>query len=453
MSPPAADPLLRRSPTRAVFVQGLPLALGLALHAAINLVDLAMVGRLGEEAVQAAHVATTWNFLPMLVGQCVSTALLAWLARLLGAGQVELARAVNRRAQVAMVGIAAVLGVLTALPAAAMVDATGLPEPVRGTAIDYLVVSNLGCLPMFVLMQATAAMRAAGQAWVPLLLLLFANGLNIAGNFALMYGWPAAGLPAFGVVGAAYATVGSRAVAAVLALAWLWPRRQVLSLRGAGAAAGPVLLPLLRDAWPQAVQIGLRAALVLLLTIIVQLRFGAAATTSLGIATRLDTLVLFASLGFANAATAYAGRAVVQGDALAARQAGFAAAWQAAAFGLLCVLGYQFGAEAIVRWFLPEPTPVVVELTAQYFGIAAWAQVLGAAAIGAMGAVQGAGHMRAPLRVDLLGFGVVGLCLLLPLWFGAGLGGLYGGLVVGMAVVAGLHLGLVARGRWAATAC
>ncbi|MFN6195025.1 MAG: hypothetical protein ACK5BN_14530, partial [Planctomycetota bacterium] len=86
MSDAAPDPLLRRSPGGSVLVQGLPLALGLASHAAINLVDLAMVGRLGGAAVQAAHVGSTWNFLPMIVGNCVSTALLAHASRLLGAG-------------------------------------------------------------------------------------------------------------------------------------------------------------------------------------------------------------------------------------------------------------------------------------------------------------------------------------------------------------------------------
>ena len=71
------DALLTRTPAGAVLRLGFPLALGLALHALINIVDLLLVGRLGGEAIQAAHVATTWSFLPMIVGNCVSMALLA----------------------------------------------------------------------------------------------------------------------------------------------------------------------------------------------------------------------------------------------------------------------------------------------------------------------------------------------------------------------------------------
>ena len=82
----AHDPLLRRGPVWAVLLQGLPLALGLASHAVVNLVDLAMVGRLGGDAVHEAHVASTWNFLPMILVKFVSNAHQSQLSWLLGGG-------------------------------------------------------------------------------------------------------------------------------------------------------------------------------------------------------------------------------------------------------------------------------------------------------------------------------------------------------------------------------
>ncbi|MBZ0153632.1 MAG: hypothetical protein K8J09_19070, partial [Planctomycetes bacterium] len=193
-----SDPLLRRSPAVAVLSQGLPLAIGLASHALINLVDLAMVGRLGEDAVQSAHVGSTWNFLPMIVGQCISTALLSWLARRLGDGDTKGARALNRQAHWFMLWLGLAVSVLTALPAAAMVDGTGLTGVVRDDAVHYLVVSNLGCLPMFLLMQTTAAMRAAGEALMPLSLLLLANAINLLLAAVLLFGWPLFGVASVG---------------------------------------------------------------------------------------------------------------------------------------------------------------------------------------------------------------------------------------------------------------
>lgn len=428
---------------------GLPLALGLASHALINLVDLLLVGRLGGQAIAAAHVASTWNFLPMIIGNCVSTALLARLSRALGNGDTDGAQRLHRGGESFMLWLAIAVGIASALPAVPMVAATGLTGTVADDAVHYLVVSNLGCIPMFVLMQTTAAMRAAGEALVPLALLLLANLLNLGLDLVLMFGWEAAGVPAIGVVGAAYASVAGRGVAAVLAWWWLLRRSHLLSLRHVPAGPRPaVVRPLLHDSWPQVLQIGLRAAVIVALTIVVQRRFGNSVTIAIGITTRLDTLVLFAALGFANAATAYAGRAVVNGDARRARAAGLWAGLQAGALGVVVVALLRLFAEPLASCFLPAVPADVQQAIVVYLGIAAWAQVFGAVALGAIGAVQGAGQMIAPLLVDCVGFAVLA-AVFMPVAQQGDFAAVCGSLVVGMAVVAALHVAFVAWGPWA----
>lgn len=433
----------------AVLAQGLPLALGLASHAMINLVDLAMVGRLGEDAVRAAHVGSTWNFLPMIVGQCLSTALLSRLSRRAGEADRGGARRLNLQAQWLMVWLGLLVAVATSLPADAMVARTGLTGPVAADAAHYLLVSNLGCLPMFVLMQTTAAMRACGEAAVPLVLLLLANVLNLLLAALLLYGAPTLGVPAIGVVGAAYAALIARTLGAVVAVLWLRRASHPLSLRGVPAGpTEPVLRPLTLDALPQALQIGLRASVFLLMTAFVQHRFGDSATAALGITTRFDTVVLFSSLGFANAATAYAGRAVMLGNVAAARAAGLWAGVQAGLLGTVFVLLLIALDGPLVACFVAHASPGMTEVAVQYFHIGAWSQVLGAVALGAMGAVQGAGRMMAPLVVDLIAF-PVGLGLMVwAVLHEAPLRDLFVVLVAGMGLVAVLHLLLVARGRW-----
>tara|TARA_R110002072_G_scaffold87129_7_gene196707 strand:+ start:9137 stop:10501 length:1365 start_codon:yes stop_codon:yes gene_type:complete len=444
------DRILRRGPFLAVLLQGLPLAIGLASHALINLVDLLIIGRLGDDAVQSAHIGSTWNFLPMIVGQCVSTALLAQLSRRLGEGKQRSARAFNVRAQWFMVWLGLFVSVLTALPAVWQVEGTGVVGQVRDDAVHYLVVSNLGCLSMFVMMQTTAAMRAAGEAWMPLALLLGANVLNLGLDIVLLFGWPEFQIPAVGVVGAAYASVASRTLASLVAVWWLRRRSHVLSLRAARESiADPVAMPLLKDSWPQAIQIGLRASIVIALTVLVQRQFGDEATVSLGITTRLDTLVLFSSLGFANAATAYAGRAVAAGQVRDARMAGLWAALQAMAFGAVFVCIYGQHSETLVGWFLPDPSARVLELTQLYFGTAAWAQVLAAGALAAIGASYGAGSMIAPMLIDLVAFAIAAVILWGAVSQAGGLASWYQALLLGMAAVLLLQLVLVVRGGWA----
>lgn len=443
-----SDPFATAPVGRTVLRNGLPLALGMASHASINLVDLALVGRLGAEAAAAAHVASVVNFVPMIVGNAVSVAAIGEISRRLGRGADDEARAFARRSLRFSLLLGLVVSIASALPAAPCVDSIGCEGAVRTDAIHYLVVSNLGCLPMFALMQTTAVMRACGETAAPLLLLLFANALNLVLDLVLMFGWPALSVPAMGVVGAAYATVASRAIAAGLAHAWLARRRHWLC--AGGAAAGEriaVAAPLVHGAWPQTVQIGLRAALVWALSAVVQRRLGDDGTAALSITTRLDTLVLFSAMGFASAATAIAGRAVGRGDAVRARRAGLHAGVQALLFGGLCVLAFQHWAEPLLALFLPAAPVPVAEAFVAYLSLAAVAQPFAACALGAMGAPHGAGAMLAPLVLDAVGF----LALFLAMGFAAGgaLDSVYVVLVGGSVGVALLHLLLVRLGTWA----
>lgn len=435
----------------AMLRTGLPLALAMASHATINLIDLLLVGRLGEDAVAAAHVATTINFLPMILGNGISVAALSLLSRMLGAGRRGDARAFSNQSQLLMLILGGVVSAVTALLAPPCVDAIGLQGELRRDAIHYLVVSNLGCLVMFALMQTTASMRAAGEVWMPLLLLLGANVVNLVLDVILLFGWEAARVPSFGVIGAAYATVIARTMAAVGGYLWLMRPGHPLRLtwrrlRGRNQA---MMWPLLGMATPQVVQMLLRALMVLLLTRVVRDVVGDDAVAALGVTTRLDTLVLFGALGFASAATTLAGRCVAAGSAGRAREVGFWAGGQALLTGGLIVwLLYTF-AEPIVVLFLPDASPRVVENAALYLAIAALAHPLGAFAIGAIGAVHGAGRMLAPMVVDCGGFAVLfGLVLLGTYVERGALAHVYWLLVGGSLVLFLLHVAYLAFGRW-----
>jgi Na+-driven multidrug efflux pump len=300
---------------------------------------------------------------------------------------------------------------------------------------------------MFVLMQATAVMRAAGETAAPLFVLLFANGLNLVLDVVLLFGWEAAGIPAIGVTGAAYATVASRAVAAVVALWWLHrPQHRFGVHITIAKERTPVAARLLHGAWPQVVQIGLRAAVVWGITAMVQRRLGDDGTAALAVTTRLDTLVLFSALGFASAATTVAGRAVASGEIRRARAAGLHAGLQAFLFGSAVVFAFQQTAEPMLRAFVPAAGPPVVAAGMLYVSVAAVAQPFAACALGAMGAPHGAGRMLGPLAVDLVGFAALLVSLLCAAQLE--LASIYLVLVGGAAALALLHLTLVAAGSW-----
>ena len=74
------------------------------------------------------------------------------------------------------------------------------------------MVMSHGAITGFLLVQITANMRAIGMGLWPMVLLLTSNVGNILGNYVLIFGYW--GFPKLGAVGAAWATVGARGVAA-----------------------------------------------------------------------------------------------------------------------------------------------------------------------------------------------------------------------------------------------
>ena len=265
------------------------------------------------------------------------------------------------------------------------------------------------------MMQSTATMRAAGEVWMPLLLLFGANVINLVLDLILLFGWEAARIPSFGVVGAPTATMIARAIGAAAGYLWLMRPGHPLRFRWTKlkSRGQRVTWPLLAMAMPQVVQIVLRCLVILLLTRVVSDVVGPAAVTALGVTSRLDTLVLFGGMGFASAATTLSARWVAAGQPGRARAVGFWAGGQALVFGSIVIaLLYTFAAE-IVRLFLPDAPDAVVANAKLYLAVGALAHPLGAFAIGAIGAIHGTGRMLAPMFVDAIGFTILfGLVLL-----------------------------------------
>jgi Na+-driven multidrug efflux pump len=305
---------------------------------------------------------------------------------------------------------------------------------------------------MFALMQVTTGMRAIGEVAVPLGLLTFANVLNLLLDLVWMFGWDAFGLHGIGVVGAACATVTARTVAALLGYAWLCRRSHPLRLSLLHLAGPAVARQLVALAAPQTLQILLRALLACALLLLAQRAAGDAAVTGLGITTRLDTLMLFASVGFASAATTLVGRCVARGERERSRLLGCWAGVQAALFAAVLVAVLYWYRRGVVLLFLPGASDAVVDAASRYLGIGALAHPFACFALGAIGALHGVGAMRAALLVDLAGFAGVAAGLAIGMASGAGLVGIYWGLVLGLLLLAALHAVYLQWGSWAGRA-
>lgn len=165
------------------------------------LADSAIVGHLG--VVQLAGVGLAATVLQTVVGLMVFLAYSTTpaVARLLGAGRRAEALAVGRDGLWLALGLGLVLLAAGWLGAGPLLSAMGADGDVLGFAREYLLVSLAGIPAMLLVLAAMGVLRGLQDTRTPLIVAGAGFAVNIALNFALVYGL------GMSVAGAALGTV------------------------------------------------------------------------------------------------------------------------------------------------------------------------------------------------------------------------------------------------------
>lgn len=415
--------LTRGGVVRSVLLFGLPLAFGMASHASFNLLDLWIVGELGEDAVAAVHLGSTINFFPMIVGNGVSVGAVAIVSRLLAAESGDEARNTANLAGIIMVVTALVLGGLSAIFADPLIDLQAGQGTSGVVGAGYLEIVSWGTISMFGLMHVTGLMRAMGNSIWPLVLMLGSNALNIALDFVLIFGWRRFGIEPMGAVGAAWATVLARAIFAVLGL-WVLGRARSPLPPGLSMPQNCArrCREIARLGIPQSVQMFVRASLIVTMTRFAGLVGGSAAQAALSVATRLDSVVLFSAVGWAGAATAMCGQSSARDLDARCHRVAWVAAMCAAGVGTVLGFGFFLFSDPLYLLFVPGGSTEYLDHGRLYFAILAFAHPAASASLVLAGAFNGIGVSVRPMLFDLVVFGLL-LQPFLFLWLGLGAAG------------------------------
>jgi putative MATE family efflux protein len=203
---------------RAVLLLAVPMVLELVLESTFAVVDIWFVAKLGPSAV--ATVGLTETFLFLLYAICIGLAMAvtAIVARRVGEG--------DREAAAFSAAQAIWIAVLASLPfsVAGIVWTRELLQLMRADAwtlthgVRYMQWMLGGNLVVMLLFVCNAIFRGAGDAAVAMRVLWVANGLNIVLDPILIFGFGP--VPAFGVEGAAIATVIGRGIGVSMQL-WI----------------------------------------------------------------------------------------------------------------------------------------------------------------------------------------------------------------------------------------
>ena len=401
-------PALVRAPMRhLVWRVAAPAVASNLLMTTFLAADAFWVGRhLGATALAAVTASVFWVWLGISVAEMVSIGLTALASRRHGERRpAEAARAAGDAILYA-VALGVALGAAGSLGAGGMLALMDTPRDVAEVGRGYLAVYALAAPVLFAYFSVDAAFRASGDTRTPFLVLLGTVALGLVLDPLLILGL--GGLPAFGVRGAALATVLTRSLAAVVGLALL--RRRGLVAFGRPRPA--VLAAVSRVGLPTAAT-GVLFSAVYVVVGRTASALGTPALAALGLGFRVESWLYMLGVGFGAAAAAVVGQNLGAGRVDRAERAGWTMLGVASVPAVVAT-ALSLAVPELLAGAFTRDAAVVAE-AGRYLRIVAVSQLVVCAEVVLEGALGGAGATLAPMVASV---GITALRVPLAAWAG-----------------------------------
>ena len=404
---------------------------------AMQIVDIAMVGRLGPEAIGAVGVGSALFLAFSVFGMGLLLGLDTLVSQAFGAGNRAACDAWLRHGVGLALFLTAPLGLL-ALLAGSRLDVWGFDPGVLALVRPYFAIVAWS-LPLLLLYAAFRRYLQAVSVVRPIMVaLVTANVVNAAANWILIFG--NLGAPVLGVDGAGWATCISRAYMVVF-LAVTVSRRGVRLWTLAAGVRVAGLRRILGLGWPAATQATLEYGAFAAVTMIAA-RLEPSTLAAHQIVINLAGLSYMVPLGIASAGAVRVGHAVGRRDGAGASAAGWTAIALGAGFMASAAAAFLIAPRAILGIFTTDGQ--VVEVGLSLIVVVALFQVFDGLQGVATGTLRGLGDTRTPMFLNLAGHWVLGLPVGYLLCFVVGWGvlGLWVGVSAGLVVVGSLLLAI-----------
>lgn len=220
--------LTNGSPLKLILMFSLPLVLGNLFQQFYNMADTIIVGKcLGVNALAAVGATGSLNFLIMGFATGTCSGLTIPVAQFFGAKDEHNVRRCVANSLYVVLAVTVVLTTVTMLSTRQILELMQTPSDIIDGAYDYLIVIFAGMGVTLLYNLLSGILRALGDSKTPLYFLIIASLLNVVLDLVFIQVFHS------GVAGAAYATVISQGVAALLCLVYMIWKFPLLRITGA----------------------------------------------------------------------------------------------------------------------------------------------------------------------------------------------------------------------------
>ena len=203
--------LIREKPLNAILRFSIPMMIGNLFQQFYTMADSVIVGRfVGEEALAAvgSSYALTSVFIAIAVGGGSGASVIT--SRLFGEGKHESMKESISTNLISFLALSILLGIAGFIFSDNIMKALNTPENIMTDAVTYLRIYFLGLPFLFMYNILSSVFNSLGNSKTPLFLLIFSSVLNIVLDIIAVTSL------SMGVSGAAWATLISQALSAVI---------------------------------------------------------------------------------------------------------------------------------------------------------------------------------------------------------------------------------------------
>jgi putative MATE family efflux protein len=262
-----------------------PLVAGNLLQTFYNLADMFWVGKVGPKAVAAISLMfpTAWMFVSIAMG--LTAASVALVSQHVGAGDDRKADNVVAQTLLLTIAVAVVISVVGYAFRHPLLSLIGAEGQVYAAALSYLEVLFVTIPFTFCFFVFRAVLRGAGDTRTAMWLVVVSVVINVVLDPFLILGYGP--FPAWGVRGAAVATLVARVFAALVGIYILVRGDWGVQLRVGDLKPDlPVLRKIVDVGYPATIDGALRSLAAVVMVALVA-RFGPIATAAYGVGLRL----------------------------------------------------------------------------------------------------------------------------------------------------------------------
>lgn len=355
------------NPLKIILLFSVPVLLGNIFQQFYNMVDTIIVGQyLGEEALAAVGSTGCLMFLVLGFANGIAQGFGVMISHSYGAKDYKLLKHYVALSLLLTVAISAILTTITVSGSRLLLLWMNTPENIFELANNYIQVIFAGIILTMGYNVAAGILRGIGDSKTPLYFLILSSFLNIFLDVFLIVVIP------LGTAGAAYATIISQGISALLCYIYMFRKFDVLKLHRDDIYVDLVgVINILSVGIPMALNYSITAIGTMIFQSAVNV-FGSGVVAAYTAASKVSNIATQTLPTLGTAMATYCAQNLGAGkvhrifDGM--KQAFFLCIVTAALAAAICTLGGRF----IVSWFINNPSEEVFSYAMQYLYTISW---------------------------------------------------------------------------------